>query len=266
MATIGLLDWDLTRWRQPTVFNIDLMKLAYYHKVKQRDVVEMEQKFFSDFCSKVYIQKDYEDFEYPTYITEDPKVVWSGLAVNEGHFAPLPEEIEVCPADTTIYNKMSKYYAGHADNKSAYNNMMKAVHFRLSRDGETLATNWDKQMQPRDKNKVAHFICHDLNLTNICGAYEAIDSIAAEYGRKNFRLGFKFPLRIYSVDELLKWGSVTKTPGVSNAYLYTLMPDEALVELTYFKQQFTYLITNDYWTRETFIGALPKILIQAIFL
>lgn len=266
MAIIGLLDWDLTRWRQPTVFNIDLMKLAYYHKVKCRDVVQMEQKFSSEFCTQVRIQKDYEDFEYPPFIIEDPKVIWNGLALSEGKFNPLPPEIEICPADTSIYNKMDKYYNGSMENKAAYANMMKAVHFRLDDGNGNLIPHWDKQMVPQTKGKVAHFICHDVDLASIRGAYDVIDSVAAEYGRKNFRLGFKFPLHIQTADELLHWGSVTKTPHVSNAYLYTLMPDEVLAELTYFKQQFTYLITNEFWTRETFIEALPKILIQAIFL
>ena len=79
MAVIGLLDWDLTRWKQPTVFNLELMKLAYYHKVILRDVVQMEQKFDSSMCTKVFIQKDYEDYDYPQHITADPKVLWRGL-------------------------------------------------------------------------------------------------------------------------------------------------------------------------------------------
>lgn len=266
MATIGLLDWDLTRWRQPTVFNLELMKLAYYNKTVLRNITQMEKKFSSEMCTKVYIQKDYEDFEYPTYITEDPKVEWRGIALNNGFYVPMAPEIECCPADTSIYNSMEKFYSRNSDMKMVYRNMMNAVHFRMSLNGKEPYGNWEKQIVPPSKNKVAHFISHDLNLQSVRGAYEEIDKCATLYGRRNFRLGLKFPLQLTTPDEVLKWGSMTKTPNLSNINLHTLMPDEVWPELTYYRQQFTYYIDSEHWTRETFIEALPKILIQAIFL
>ena len=60
---IGLMDWDLTKWKSPTVFNLELMKLSYYYKMRQH-IVQMVRRYRSDMVTRLYIQKDYEDFDY----------------------------------------------------------------------------------------------------------------------------------------------------------------------------------------------------------
>ena len=106
------------------------MKLAALHK-KNHDIVEMEKKFSSDKCTKVYIRKDYEDFEYPKYIVEDPKVEWGGYAPNNGVYAALPPEIERCVADTSIYNCMERFYDRGGETLSLYKKMKRSIHFRF---------------------------------------------------------------------------------------------------------------------------------------
>lgn len=265
MSVIGLLDWDLTRWRQPTVFNIDLMKLAYYHKVHCHDIVQMERKFDSSMCTKVYIQKDYEDYDYPKKIIEDPKVQWGGLAISEGVYHPWDLEIEQCPADTSIYTILSNYYNRTEQSKLVYRNLMSADHIRLTLDGQTPFDGWERQLRASD-DKVRHIIIHDNNLRAVKGLHDIITDIGTEYGRKNVRIGFKFPLEVVTEDELWDWGRFTKTPGVSNFNVMKLMPDQLMDQLTIYKQQFTYYINSTFWTPQSFIEALPKILIQALFL
>lgn len=265
MAIIGLLDWDLVRWKQPTVFNLELMKLAYYHKVNLRDIVQMEAAFDSSMCSQVFIQKDYEDYDYPEVITNDPKVVWRGLALSNGIYKPLPLEIEQCPADTTIYNNFFKYYKKTPEANQVYKNLINASHLRLTLDGKNLFPGWENQLPPPD-NKVKHIIFHDKELHAIPDLSDVIRDLGNDYGRKNVRVGFKFPLIIKTADELWDWGRLTKTPSISNFNLYTLMPDELMDQLTPYRQQLTYYISSAYWTRETFIDSLPKIFLQAIYL
>jgi hypothetical protein len=265
MSVIGLLDWDLTRWRQPTVFNIDLMKLAYYHKVHLHDIVQMEKKFNSEMCTKVFVQKDYEDFDYPKKIIEDPKVEWGGLARTNGIREPWPLEIEQSPADTSIYEIMKNYYNKNEQTRLTYRNLMSADHLRLTLDGVTPFDGWEKQLRASD-GKTRHIIFHDPNMQAVKGLHDIIKDIGNEYGRKNVRVGFKFPLCISTEDELWDWGRFTKTPGVSNFNLMRLMPDKLIDQLTIYKQQFTYYIKSDFWTPQSFIEALPKILIQATFL
>lgn len=265
MAVIGLLDWDLTRWKQPTVFNLELMKLAYYHKVLLRDIVQMEYKFSSEMCSQVFIQKDYEDFEYPPFITSDPKVTWRGLALSDGVYSPLPLEIEQCPADTSIYEGFAKYYKRTQDSQRVYKSLMSACHLRLTLDGEHPFEGWEKQID-KEKESLKYLVFHDKNLRAIESVSKIIKDVANYYGRSNLKFGFKFPLSIQSPDDLWDWGRLAKITGLSNANLYTLMPDQLLDQITPFKQTLTYYIKSPEWTAKTFIDSLSKIFIQAMFL
>lgn len=265
MAIIGLLDWDLIRWRQPTVFNLELMKLATYHKSILRDIVEMELKFSSDMCTKVYIQKDYEDYSYPSYITEDPKVTWRGLALSNGSYSPMDLAIERCVADTSIYEKLSRYYQRTTDKKRIFNTMMKAQHLRLSLDGKNIFDGWERQLFDGD-GRTRHFIIHDKNIVNIKDAYDMIKYIRERYGWRNTSFGFKFPIIINSEEELLKWGNIPKINNISNIYVTNLLSNEVLNEICLTKQKITYLISNDNWTHEKLLQSLSEILLQGIFL
>lgn len=265
MAIVGLLDWDLTRWKQPTVFNLELMKLAYYHKVIMRDIVQMEQRFDSSMCTKVFIQKDYEDYDYPQIITSDPKVLWRGLALSEGVYKPMDLEIEQCPADATIYENFAKYYRKDVESKTIYKTLMSASHLRLTLDGLNPFPDWNKQLTMTD-GRVKHIIFHDKDLRAVSGIGQIIRDLGNEYGRANLRVGFKFPLIIETADELWDWGRMAKTNGVSNFNLQALMPDEVIDQLTPYKQQLTYYIKSPNFTTKTFIESLPKIFMQAMYL
>lgn len=260
-----MLDWDLTRWKQPTVFNLELMKLAHYHKVHMRDIVQMEHKFDSSKCTQVFIQKDYEDFEYPSFITSDPKVVWRGLALTNGIYKPMNLEIEQCPADVSIYTNFEKYYRRSTDSKRIYRALMSASHLRLTLDGSNPFPGWEKQLTLNDK-KIKHIIFHDKDLKTVNKISKIIREIGNEYGRNNFKVGFKFPLLIESQDEFWDWARLSKTYGVSNFNLCTLIPDKLIDQITPYRQYLTYFISSSHWSMKTFIEALPKIFLQAMFL
>lgn len=265
MAIIGLLDWDLTRWQTPTVFNLELMKLAYYHKTRLRDVVQMERHFNSQMCSKVYIQKDYEDFIYPEFITNDPKVTWRGLALTDGLYVPMAPEIECCPADTSIYRTLEPLYAKTKVGKQIFKNLTQACHVRLSLDGQHVFEDWEKQLLGGYEN-VRQIIFHDKNFSPNTEMRSALAYIAAKYGRKNVRIGSKFPVPLFNSDELLIWGQYPKAQHINNVLLMKLMSDEAIYQVRDAQQQLTYFIQEPEWTSKTFIEALPKIFMQAIFL
>lgn len=265
MAIIALLDWDLCRWRQPTVFSLELMKLAYYHKVKERDIVQMITAYNTEKVSKLYIWKDYEDYSYPELIMKDPKVQWGGLALSNGIYSALPPEIENCPADTSIYEPLFKYYKRTSNAKQIHKNMLKAYHLRLSLDGKTVNVDWEKQLSSVT-GRVQHVILHDKDIINVRDAYSAISYIGNKYGRKNVRLGFKFPVNITNPEDLVIWGDLTKSTDLANLNLYDIMPDEVIENISINKQQFTYVINRRFWTYEKFLKEIPRILLQGMFL
>lgn len=239
------------------------MKLAAFHK-KNHDIVEMEKKFSSDKCTKVYIRKDYEDFEYPKYIIEDPKVEWGGYAPNNGVYTPLPPEIERCVADTSIYNCMERFYDRGGETLSLYKKMKKSIHFRFQTTEDLSFLGWDKQTK-KDSEHILYYMNHDKEITSVKDSLDNLRGLMVKANRRCY-FGFKFPIRITTSQALEDWGSLPKMRGLCNIDMLTLMPDESFIFLSSYRQQFTYRITNQYWTHDSFIAALPQILLQAVFL
>lgn len=261
MAIIGLLDWDLTRWKQPLVFNLDLMKLSYYHKVFCNNIVQMERHFDSSKCTKVYIRKDYEDYEYPEEITMDDKVILGGHALG---FRPFPKEIEACPADTSIYENLAKYYRANDYVKVLYNKMIKAQHIRISYDGASVSSFWRQQIDWNgDKERVHYFIIHDYNPGAIKGILTALQEIKRAYPLARF--GFKYPVDL-SVEDLYAWSKFRKIRGLATFTTSDVIPLDVLDSLCQESQQVLLRVDKDNWTREKLILSLPDFLKQGIFL
>lgn len=265
MAVIGLYDWDLCTWKTPIVFNLELMKLAYYHKVHCHDVVQMTKTLNTDLCTKLYVRKDYEDYLYPEEVTANPKIILDGLAVHDGLYVPMAPEIECCPADTSIYSNCINYYSKNQEVKRIFNTLNKALHLRLTFDGKTPFPNWQEQLKIND-NPSTSIIFHDKALIPTDDIRRAILDISLHYGRRNVRLGMKYPVHIFTPDQLLSWGKYEKLTSINNIYLMDLMPNDVLFTIRKTTQNLTYLINNQNWTYEKFIDNLPKIFMQAMFL
>lgn len=263
---VGLLDWSLTRWRQPTVFSLDLMKLAHYHKTEKKDIVSMLYEYRQDQVEKMYISKDYEDYLYPELIVSDPRVEYIGLAMSGGKYQSLGEEIENRPADPSIYQGMLKYYERTTDSKRLFKNMLNATHMRISVDEKTISPFWRTQLPPRENNRVKHVILHDKEIGRVKHASDLLLELDNFYGRDKARLGFKFPISVYDNEGVLTWGQLTKSPGISNIMIKDMVDDYALEEVSIYRQQFTYDITGEYWTEERFIEKIAHIFLQGAFL
>lgn len=262
---LGLLDWSLIRWKQPTVFSLDLMKLAHYHKKDKKDIVKMLFEYEQEQTDRIIISKDYEDWEYPELIMQDPKVEYKGLAISEGNYVSLGEDIENRPADTSIYEDMFKYYRRTSEAKALFKNMLNATHMRISLDGETVNSYWKTQLKPKT-GRVQHVILHDKNIVAIKGAEGIAQELDSYYGRNKVRLGFKFPIQIENDEELRVWGQLTKSTGISNIALMDMISDAVLDEVSLFKQQFTYEIAPPRWNKKKMIYDLPNIFMQGRYL
>lgn len=262
---LGLLDWSLIRWKQPTVFSLDLMKLAHYHKKDQKDIVKMLFEYEREQTEQIIISKDYEDWDYPELIMQDPRVEYVGLAISEGKYVSLGDDIENRPADTSIYEDMFKYYRRTTEARTLFKNMLNATHMRISLDGETVNPYWRTQLQPKT-GRVRHVILHDKNIVTVKGAEGIPEELNSYYGHNKVRLGFKFPIQIHNDEELRVWGQLTKSTGISNIALMDMVSDAALDEVSLFKQQFTYEIAPPRWDVAKIIRDLPNIFLQGMYL
>lgn len=265
MSIIGLLDWDLTKWRTPTVFNLELMKIAAYHKNKLHDIVQMERKFSSKECTKVYINKDYEDYIYPQEITSDPKVIYGGLALSNGKYAPLPDDIERCQADTSIYTNMYRFYGGVLEDARVYRSMMDGAHVRLSIDSKTISPYFEINL-PKGGRKTRNVIFHDKDLYQVDGAYDVLTDLIRFYGTTNLRIGFKFPPIITDRDDFIRWAQFKKSVNINNIYLTTLMETSDLQKLFNNSQQITYYFREPEWNKQTMTDAISTVFLQSLYL
>lgn len=264
MSIIGLLDWDLTRWKQPICFNLELMKLSTYHKNILNDIVQMETSFSSDKCSKVYVQKDYEDFLYPENITKDPKVIFSGLALSNGKYSPMPLSIERNLADTSIYLNMKRYYQRTPESKAIFKKMLNAYHIRFSLDEKDFFDGWENQLY-ESETKINSVIIHDKNLIGNNDFKSGVDFIKDKYGRKNISFGFKFPIKINNEDQLYSWGIIQKIKELSVIEINFIPTNEILNQISLTRQNITYHFDNT-WNEEMILNKLDIIFLQGIFL
>lgn len=241
------------------------MKIAHYHKISERDIVEMMLSYNPEGFSKTYISKNYEDYNYPPEIMEDPNASWVGATSSANGITRMERIIEDRPADTSIYSNMLKYYKRNKTTQLTYRTLMEAQHLRLSKNGVKVSPTWETQISQGGK-KVYHVIYHDNNITKIAEAAETIRYIGKKYGSKRVSYGFKFPIHITNDNELDLWGHLPKHRLMNDMRLEDMVSDELLESVIIFPQNFKYIINNRYWTIEKFINELPHIFLQGNFL
>lgn len=240
---IQLLDWDLTRWRQPIVFNLELMKLSYYEKTHNNHIVTMVTKYDKEFDGRIYIRKDYEDFEYPTEIITNPNVVYGGNAISPT-YEPLPPWVEQCPADISAYNGAVRFYKNSREQENAFHMMTNATHLRLSLDEKTIFPGFEYQLKNHNKSNY-NIIIHDQNLKQISDFSDVIEYLIKR-SRKGVRFGFKYPLELRSDTEILKWIELPKTLNFRNSIVTNPIDWTMFEKDEYPRQSITYNI-DDSW-------------------
>ena len=144
---------------------------------------------------------------------------------------------------------------------------------RLAPDSQSLLS--FEELQPYF-NKVSGIFLHDYDLASL----NAYDLILKLQNQREFRtkpginpypVGNKFPIKIYSSEELEKWYKIVTIPNAFFLEYYGIMSDKILYHLCLenkrMARQIYYNVTYGCSTENEFlIDRLPKIFVQVLFL
>lgn len=199
--SVGIYDADLATYTL-VCFNLEAMKLSAYYK-QQREIVVLSPEFSPQKNTQFFFRKDYNDGKFPAGLME-PNVDYGGLAFTDNIYSPLPLEIERMRPDTSLYAKMEDKMR-----HDIFNALMKGEHCRLSLDGKTVWPEYKKQFLSLPTARNIFF--HDYDLGAVEGSFEAVQDILKEAtcdGRRDVKIGMKFPVQINNTEDLFKWTSL----------------------------------------------------------
>lgn len=250
-------------------FSLEIMKLSSYYK-KHREIVTLNTNLEPERYSKFYYFQDFNNIDFPTDIIRQKNVMYCGRYFHPNKYAPFIEEIEAMPADVEIYNIWRKKFIDNNYTKKMFKLLQHTDHVRLSLDGENV---WNKAFSGIDFDTNRNTILfHDYDLGQIKDARLAIKDVLNYYTKyvNERRIGMKFPVQTYNIDELLAWNEFKSSGYFYNLEYNGILSDEEL-DAFYFSQlhttkmsQFTYNITPEPIDEEEFYQNQIPLLIKQI--
>ena len=269
--SVGIYDEDLAYYHS-VPFNLDAMKLAAYYK-RQNEIVKLTDSFCPERYGKFFYVKDVADGEFLPNLHKYNNLTYRGLAFSNQRYISMPEEIERMKPDTFIYAPLQeKYYTTKIDRANFFT-FLNAQHLRVSLDGKTVWKDFECQCNSIRRNKIIYL--HDYDVANITGAREAILDFRNELRKTNkvVHVGSKFPIRVYSGEQLVKWTEPWAHAKYLPLQICGLIPDEALYdcilgdERIQWRRPTEYIVTIGCKDDDDFlIRVLPQIFRQVIFL
>lgn len=198
MAVILVYDWDYFHY--PSVIpNLECAKYAAWRKSK-RDIVVFSPEFEPAQYTSIFFRKEYDDGIYDNKILR-PNVEYGGRAFSE-QYKPFSLEMEHIIPDFEIYKKYKEQYGTTKPRREEIRTILNATHVRLSLDGKTLEPFPYERLQPYHPS----VILHDYDLSSVPGAFELLEDVSRRRpSGLPYRIGNKYPINVYSFDELMKW-------------------------------------------------------------
>ena len=152
--------------------------------------------------------------------------------------------------------------------------IINCAHIRLAPDSQNLLDFND--LKRNFKDKVTGIFLHDYDLSSL-KAYDLIQKLQnqrffkSKEGLNPYPVGNKYPIKVYSSDELQKWLKIVVIPNAFFLEYYGLMSDEVLnnlcIENRRMARQLYYNVTWGCSSENDFLfNRLPKIFLQTLFL
>lgn len=265
--SVALYDDDVVRYGL-IPFNLELMKLAAYYKSKN-EIVVMQRKFDPDPYSKFIIRKDVADDVFPPHFNMYPQVEYGGLGFTNNKYVPLPENVDARHADTSIYEKLHSIMVTKKSYELDFGVQMRALHMRISRDGQHL---WDHLESQIDTEHTATLFLHDKAPSLVEDGYAMVKELLERlsWPRAKTRLGSKFPIDVFTFEDLVRWARFPLSRFSTFCYHHYL-EDEDFIRVTQYISRAAFnkgsMIPTIGWSSENqFIEhGLPQIYRQLIF-
>ena len=271
MAVIGVHDYDFFNYEH-VVPNIDCAKYLTYFR-SHSTIAALVPRFEPERYTKFIVRKEYDDGVYPKKLFL-PNVEYGGRAFSVDLGKPLPPAVEATIPNMHIYDNYSSYFGQLKSDQILFSRVLNCAHMRLAPDGQTLTT--VEALAPYFHKGITGIFLHDYDLA----ALKAYDLISEIQRRRKFidkdeihpyPVGNKYPIQLYSSDELQNWLKVVTIPNGLLLEYNGLMTDEVLFNLCkqnerMARQVYYNIAAGCSDENDFFIHRLRKIFIQTLFL
>ena len=271
MAVIGIHDYDFFNYEH-VIPNIDCAKyLTYYrnHQTIAALATQLEPERYTSFI----VRKEYDDGEYPKKLFL-PNVEYGGRVFSVEKSKPLPPAVEATIPNMHVYDPYSSYFGRTQTDQKIFERILNCAHMRLAPDGHNLMP--AKEFSSYFYKGITGIFLHDYDLA----ALKAYDVISEIQNKRKFiykdeirpyPVGNKYPINIYSSNELQNWLKIVTIPNGLLLEYKGLMTDEVLYNLCMqnkrMARQVYYNVTYGCTDENDFlIHRARKIFIQTLFL
>jgi len=271
MATIGVYDSDFFQYEN-VIPNLECAKLITYYRA-HNEIAVLVPALTPARYTKFIVRKEYDDGIYPKELFL-PNCEYGGRAFTKDEYKPLPLQIENTIPDMHVYDRYIDHFGHKAAELTQIKRILNCAHIRLAPDSKNLLP--FESFQKYFELKPTGIFLHDYDLASL-KPYDLIKRLqdqrhfVTKFGVNPYPVGNKFPIKIYSSEELDKWKQIVTIPNAFFLEYYGLMTDEVLYNLCIdnrrMARQIYYNITygcsseNDF-----FVNRLSKIFMQALFL
>jgi hypothetical protein len=271
VATVAIYDYDYFNYEN-VIPNLECAKLVAYYR-KRNDITLLAPALEPARYTKFIIRKEYNDGIFPREFFY-PNCEYGGRAFNPTQYKPLDPKIEATIPDMHIYDRYISNFGKKPAELTQIKRILNCAHLRLAPDSQNLLSL--EKLKRNFLTKPTGIILHDYNLAPL-KPYDLIKELQdqrtfiSKEGTNPYPVGNKYPIRIYSSNELQNWLKIVTIPGAFFLEYCGLMSDEILYNLCEenkrMARQVYYNITHDCTSEnDFFINRLPKIFIQTLFL
>lgn len=268
--SVGVYDFDFFNYEN-VIPNLECAKLITYYR-QHNQLAVLTPELVPEPYTNYFIRKEYDDGIYPRKIFS-PNCEYGGRAFNPEQYIPLPPAIERTIPDMHIYDKYISSFGKKNAEQEQIKRILNCAHMRLAPNSKNLLS--FEELQPYF-TKVSGIFLHDYDLASL----KPYDLILRLQNQRKFRtrpginpypVGNKFPIKIYSSEELEKWYKIVTIPNAFFIEYYGYMSDKVLYHLCNenkrMARQVYYNITYGCSTENQFLmERLPKIFVQVLFL